>query len=287
MRERSPELFARIDPGIFTPHGARDALAVLDEAGVHQGVLLSQAYTFGSPLATTAPSEVARLARRENEYVVSEGLSAPDRLAVFIGVNPLTDAALPEIAHWKGRRGVAGVKLHLGNARIDPGRDEDLPRVGAVFAAARAADFAVAVHARDATPYTADHVKRLIDIALPHAGDIPVQLAHGGGGGGLDAATLGALQLYADACAAGAPGTKNLVVDLAVVAVSDKTDPELARGFVATARRMGLHRFVVGSDWPTAPSVAGHNQLMVTQLPFTQAEWAYIFANRAPYLSKI
>ena len=283
---RSPEIFARISPELLNPHSGADALAALDEAGIGQGVLLSQAYSFAAPNATPG-IDVAGLTRRENQYNVDAALASGGRLKTFIGVNPFSEIALDELTYWTGRDGVSGIKLHLANSGFDPGAAAAMARLASFFDAARPTGLPMIVHVKSASPYSPADTTGFIEQVLSRAGDAPIQIAHGGGGGGLDKPTLSALSLYADALEHGAPGTQTLFFDLAVVLVRDPTEPANAAMLQRLAdliRRIGLSRFLVGSDWPSLCTPLEHNRLLLSQVPLAPPEWRVILANRAPYM---
>lgn len=284
LAARTPELFKSIDPSLLDARSGDDALRVLDEAGIRQGVLLSVAYAFASPFAKEDVGDIAKLTRLENEYNVAAALNSNGRLKAFVGVNPLADGALDELKYWEHRDGVTGVKVQLGNAGYDPASDEDVAALSRFFGVARQADLPIVIHARSANSHTQADVQRFIDDVLSRAPNLPIQVAHASGGGGLDDALLTGLTAYAAAIARRAPGTEQLVFDLSVVVVDDKTDPKLAARFAALIRGIGLKRFVMASDWPSVLTPRKYNELLESQLPLTTAEWQVILANRAPYL---
>lgn len=284
---RLPDMFARLSPALFETRGGQDALKVLDEAGIAEGVLLSEAYMFTSAFASPELEDPARLTREENLYNVEAALASKGRLKAFIGINPFSDIAIEELEYWRSRPGVAGVKLHLANSGFDPTLSSHFTQLAGFVAAAREAGLPLLIHAAHAGAYEKAHTERFIREVLSQASGITIQIAHGGGGGGLSETTLLALEAYAEAIEAGAPGTDQLFIDLSVVLVSDTGSEEsqayLAR-FAALARRMGLARFLTGSDWPSLCPPVIHDTLQMSQIPFTHAEWTGIAANRAPYL---
>lgn len=152
------------------------------------------------------------------------------------------------------------------------------------------------VHLRGAAPFTAANIATFIDKVLSRAGDLPVQIAHGGGYGGIDQPTLDALDLYGAAIARKAPGTNNLVLDLSAVAQFDpvkapmkdpnekRTYAEMREAYVAGMRKIGMDRFVLASDWPAISPPAEYFAAERTALPVTDAEWRRLCANLAPYL---
>jgi Alcohol dehydrogenase GroES-like domain len=52
----------------------------------------------------------------------------------------------------------------------------------------------------------------------------------------------------------------------------------------AEMRKIGLDRFVMGSDWPAIGRIAPHYSLMRRKLPVTAAEWQELCRNTAPYI---
>jgi predicted TIM-barrel fold metal-dependent hydrolase len=285
--ERAPELFSIFNPALLKTRTGQDALDALDEAGIGQGILLSMAYTFASPRSTVDPADVVTLTRRENEYNVAAALNSGGRLEAFIGVNPFADFAIDELQYWACREGVSGLKLHMGNSGFDWESSSKVEKLANVFGVARVASLPVVIHVRSSGAYTPSETRQFIEKVLPRAGDMPVQIAHAGGGGGLDEPTVTALALYAEAIDRGAPGTKNLVFDLAAVLVRDITDADtaaLVRRFVQLVRKIGLSKFVMGSDWPSLFDPREHNDLLESQISLTADEWGVVLSNRAPYL---
>lgn len=296
MKAKVPEAFDDISDDIFTERSGADAIRELDRAGIRQGVLLSTGYMFGFTQATLEPAEMARRMRAENRFNVDAALASQGRLVAFVGINPFASNALGELDYWSRQRGASGVKLHLGNSGFDPGDAEQVAKLAAFFAAASKARMPLVVHLRGAAPFTAANVQIFIDKILSQAGDLPVQIAHGGGYGGVDQPTLDALAAYGDAITRKAPGTANLVFDISAVVQfgvavvqskddSDKrTSAERATAYVALMRKIGMGRFVLASDWPALHPPTEYFLAEKAQLPVTETEWAELCANLAPYL---
>jgi len=283
LKAANPKIFEMMSDDMMHDRTGADALKTLDSSGVRQGTLLSVAYTFASPLMVPPPADIAGLTRAENAYNVEAGLASGGRLKAFISVNPIWPGAMAELAYWRDRPGVDGLKLHMANSHFDPRSSADVEKLAGVFDFARKAALPIAIHVRNAKDYTTDDARTFIDKVLSKAGDLPVQIAHGGSWGGLDQATVDTLSLYADAIERKAPGTKNLVIELALVVVDKKTDPALAASFAKVMRRIGMDRFILGSDWPAIYGPAEYYALLRTQIPLEQDEWRTIFANEAPY----
>jgi predicted TIM-barrel fold metal-dependent hydrolase len=283
----SKQGFDGINPALFDARSGLDALRTLDAAGIRYGVLLSEAYVFESPFAMSLTVERESLMRQENAYNVEAANRSGGRLLSFIGVNPLAASALNEVAFWAGRKGVAGAKLHLGNSDFDPQSAQHLEALATFFERAREARMAVVIHVRSPRDPQACGTSLFIDRVLSHAGDVPVQIAHAGGGGGLDESTLQALLAYSFAIQREAPGTQNLFFDLAAVGVPQHVHSTLARSLlltlVKTMRSIGISRFVMGSDWPSVWPPAEHNAYLQNQIPLTIEEWRQLLAQKAPY----
>lgn len=298
MQKASPAMFEGISGDIFQVRYGEDAVRELDRAGIQQGVLLSAGYMFGFAAMSLESGEMARRMRAENQFNVEQALASNGRLVAMVGINPFLDNALDELEYWSNRPGASGVKLHLGNSGLDLGNPDQVEALAAFFAAAYQAKMPLVVHLRGAAPFTAANITTFIESVLSQAGDLPVQIAHGGSFGGIDAATLEALQLYGAAIERQAPGTTNLVIDLSAVAQLDlstlesvpkegieaHTADEWRSLYAAEMREIGLDRFVFGSDWPALTPPAEYFIAERKTLPVTEAEWAVLCNNVAPYL---
>lgn len=283
MKSAKPEMFAEMSDQILDERTGEDAIRILDRAGIRQGTLLSEAYMFASPMMKPAPADIVELTRTENRFNVDAGLASKGRLQAFISVNPIAPNAMDELNYWRDRPGVDGLKLHLANSGFDTRSPGDIEKLAAVFDFSRRNALPIAIHVRNVKDYTADDARAFIEKVLPQAGDLPVQIAHGGSWGGLDQATVDTLSLYADAIEKKAKGTKNLVIELALVVIDTKTDPALAASYARVMRRIGMDRFILGSDWPAIYTPDAYYTLLRSQLPLKPDEWRVIFGNEAPY----
>ena len=282
LQVRNPALLQGVDPAVLKPRSGADALRLLDAAGVERGVLLSEAYMFGSPLMAPDHPDVAALTRAENAYNVSEARKSGGRLVAFIGVDPLSPAARPEIDHWAGH-GAAGVKLHLANSLFDFGDGAHMEQLRLVFAAARRRRMPIVVHLRNRSQWGATQVNAFVEQVLPAADGLGVQIAHGAGWGALDEPTVAALDAFAAAIAARKPGTRLLAFDLALVS-APWTKPQDPGRFVEAMRRAGLERFLFASDWPAKYTPAQEAAFLTGALPLSESEWRAILRREAGYL---
>jgi predicted TIM-barrel fold metal-dependent hydrolase len=279
LASRQPEDFKLMDPAMLSPRTGAEALKILDAAGIREGALLSEGYMWTSKRIGVDPEMGARRTREENAYNVDAAIHSNGRLRAFIGINPLWSGAADEIRFWAGKPGVTGLKIHLANSGFDPGSMADLAKLEALFDQAHALRLPVIIHVRHAKVYPVADASAFIDKVLPHIGDTPIQIAHGGGWGGLDQQTIDSLKLYSQAIARKAPGTKHLRVDLALIVIDEHTDPTLAKVFAGLMRKIGLDRFVFGSDWPAIYTPAKFAKLLVSQIPLNEAEWRTVFSN--------
>ena len=133
-----------------------------------------------------------------------------------------------------------------------------------------------------ASEYSTRDAKIFIEQVLSRAGDLPVQIAHVGGWVGLDDPTLNALQVYREAIARHALGTKSLRFDLAVVVLWPWTNRHRLDRLAGLMRDIGLDRLLMGSDWPARAAPGDYNKLLEAQLPLTRAEWIEVLGNGAP-----
>lgn len=269
-------------PSAFHERGGREALRLLDAAGIRQGVLLSEAYLVSSPMVKwDTDTDIPRLTHEENAFNVEAARASGGRLVAFIGINPFAPNALDELHFWAGKPGVAGVKLHLANSGFEPGSPKMVGELAAFVDAARTSNLPLAIHVRHAADYPRHDAEIFIERVLSHAGDLPVQIAHGGGWGGLDDATLSALEAYREAIDRHAPGTRHLRFDLAVVVLWPRTSKRRLDRLAGLMRDIGLDHFLMGSDWPARASPGEYNKLLEAQLPLTRAEWGDILGNGA------
>jgi predicted TIM-barrel fold metal-dependent hydrolase len=280
----SVKRYGGCDPALVAPHSPADLLATMDRAGVRRALVLSDGYLAESPLMNPERSDAADILRAANDWTVGLARQYPTRFSAFIAVDPIRPTALPEIARWRGNSAVTGIKLHLTASGIDLRRDTDVTALAAVFHAAADARFAIVIHMRTQKPdYGAPDVQRFIRDVLPAAGNTPVQIAHAGGWGGIDKATLSALGAFADAIEADPEHFQHLWFDLSGV-WNDKSSDADKQALVALIRRIGPRHFLPGSDWPyNGDDLADYYARVYPELPLTKQEWSIIRSNVAPY----
>ena len=260
-------------PEVFTrPLTVDDLLADMDAAGVRRAFLMSTAYLAESPMMVPARHDAPDLIRAANDFTVDLARRHPDRLSAFVSVNPLTPTALPEIARWADDPFAAGVKLHLTNSDVDLRDPDDVAALARVFRAAAAGDMTIMIHMRTrAEDYGAKDVGVFLDQVLPQAQGVPVMIAHSGGWGGLDDNTWAAMTAFAEALEEHPDTSRSLSFDLAQVFDAETSEADLLR-LVALMRRIGIDRFVAGSDWPFSGPLNAYLNDVFARLPLTPAE---------------
>lgn len=256
----------------------------MDKAGIKRALVLSTGYLPESPMMNPPPADAAKLMRAANDWTVNLVHDHPDRFRAFIAVDPLRPSALAEIARWKGNPAVTGLKLHLTSSGVDLRNDAHVAALARVFKAAGEAHWAILVHLRTQRgDYGAADVQRFIKGVLPAAAGTPVQIAHAGGWGGIDKATLSALGAFADGMRSDPPRFRQVWFDLSGVWTDTTSTPDKL-ALVALIRKIGLKHFLPGSDWPyNDTDLADYYGRVYPPLPLTPAEWTVIRTNVAPY----
>jgi len=267
------------------PGTANQLIAQLDDAGIQRAVVLSVAYQWGTRYAcpTCTPEEEYARVRAENDYVAQQVARYPNRLVGFCAFNPLKEYALRELDRCRNALHLKGLKLHLGNSRVDVRQPDHAEKIRQMFRAANERRMPIVVHLWTNPAYETEggqHAKVFLDKILPEAPDVTVQIAHMAGGG---RSTPAAMSVFADAIAARDPRTRNLYFDVATL-----TGGETAEGLRRDARfirQVGVHRILYGTDTsPPNPPARVSWGLFRGLVPLTDEEFRVIASNIAPYL---
>lgn len=266
-------------PQLREPSTAEQLVAQLDEAGIKRGAVLSSAYWHGSPLMRKIGGDEYENVKAENDWTVREVSRVPDRLVAFCSFSPLKDYALQEIERCAKLPHVKGFKMHFGNSGVEVLNPEHAEKARRVFAAINERRLGIVVHLWTLEKdYGRKHAEAFLNKILPAAPDIPVQIAHFAGGG--PGYTDEALEVYAEAIAAGDPRTKNLYFDFATVA--DGQSKEVLQKLAERIRQIGPRRVLYGTDLgPPSPRQSWMNFRMT--VPLTDEEFKTIAGNVAPY----
>jgi predicted TIM-barrel fold metal-dependent hydrolase len=269
------------------PAGARPASAAIESlAGVQgeTGVVLSLAFYFGSPAAADQHYDIARLTRAENEYIAQQVATRPDKLIGFFSVDPLSDNALDEVRYWAADGRLKGLKLHFANSDVHLLDPKQVKQVAAVIGLAGEKGLPMVIHLGTSADFSSAEAESFIRDILPRAGNAWVQIAHSAMFGGEDKVNLNGLNAFEAHMAKHDPATRHVMFDISE-AVTDKTTAEDAAAYVTVMRKIGVSRFLTGSDFDGRSSKEA-DDLFRSKLPLTQAEWRTIARNCAPWLCK-
>ena len=268
------------------PIDADKLVAMLDSAGIRRALVLALGYSWGNP-SRNVENEYEKV-KTENDWVAAQVAKYPDRLRAFCSFNPLKPYALDELARCGTNPNLrAGLKLHIGNARLNYHTAEHLERLRAVFRAANERRIPIVIHMRASVsqgfPYGRAEARIFFDSVLPAAPDIPVQIAHLAGSGGYDATTDSALSVFVDAIARRDSRTERLWFD--VTTVARNATAAQAQLIATRIRELGVQRVVYGSDAATGGNLAPREAWAdFLKLPLTAAEFQTIASNVAPYM---
>jgi predicted TIM-barrel fold metal-dependent hydrolase len=231
-------------------------VALLDTAGIQRAVVHSLAYQFGSG-RNESPTEYESV-KAENDWTAEQAARFPDRLRAFCSVNPIKSYALAEITRCANSGRFRGLKLHMGNSRVDFDKPADVERLRAVFAAANARKLPIVIHlATYGTPYGRKGAMTFLERVLPAAPDITIQIAHLASPGRLDPTSDSALVVFAEALAAGDPRVKNMIFDVTTV-IDPKTSAARLKLVASRLRQLGMSRILYGSDTPDPEHMKPH-----------------------------
>ncbi|KAI1691244.1 prolyl oligopeptidase family domain-containing protein [Ditylenchus destructor] len=183
----SPGRTSKCDPEFLNPLSVDDLLQAMDKAGIRRARLMSTAYLAESPMMEPPAPDHARSCVRRTTSPFALARDHPERFQAYIGVNPLTATAVPEINRWRGDRNVAGVKIHLANSRFDYHQPDQVKMLAATARAAASARLRIMIHMRHrADGYGAEEARIFLNDVLPAARGTTVQIAHAAGWGGID-----------------------------------------------------------------------------------------------------
>lgn len=265
---------------------AEQLIKHLDAEGIKRAVVLSTAYWFGGgPSAKTEEGEYEKV-RRENDYVAQQVSLFPQRLVGFCSFNPLKDYALEELERCAKTANLKGLKLHLGDARVDLLNPQHLERIRQVFGSANQNKLPIVVHIDGPGGRIPEKTKAFVNQVLPVAPDIPIQIAHlGGSGPNYDGEE--ALKVFVEAISSGSPRMKNVYFEVSSEVTQDT--PQATLELVAKRiRQLGLRRVVYGSDRAGTrddrSKTGNWDWSAFKRLPLTKEEFRIIANNVAPYM---
>jgi predicted TIM-barrel fold metal-dependent hydrolase len=283
----------RISSEIFTMKGppqvkaitADQLVAEMNIADVKKAAVLSTAFWFGQPNKIIEGNEYENV-KKENDWLAEQVSLYPDRLAAFCSFNPLKDYAVQELNRCIASRKFVGLKLHVGNSRIDVLNPEMVEKLQAIFSIANKNRFPIVIHLWTSGKYGREQAEAFLNKILPVAPDITVQIAHMAATGP-NYHSDDVFEVYATAAEKKDPRMKNVYVDVAGM-VTENIKPENLELVAKRLRQFGLHRVLFASD--RSPGFGNEAPAQAWQsfkkLPFTAKEFKIIAENIAPYLKR-
>jgi len=279
--------YVKRSPGIKSVT-AQDVIELLDEAGIRRAVLLSTAFSYGSP--GKEPKDEYAEVKAENDWTAAQAALFPKRLIAFCSFNPLKEYALDELERCANNPNLRrGIKLHFGNSDVQLEIPEHFEKLKIVFQAANRQRMAIVVHLRASISkkrtYGPEQARLFLEL-LSFAPDIPVQVAHlaGSGPGFVDFAAHSVLEVIADAVAKKDRRMRNLWFDAASNAHPDNP-AEVSKLLVKMIRRIGVERILYGTDGAAGNNLHPRESWEAfTKIGLTGKEIKKIAGNIAPYL---
>ncbi|HKO61087.1 MAG TPA: amidohydrolase family protein [Pyrinomonadaceae bacterium] len=263
-------------PAIDKPVTADQLVKQLDDVGIRQAVVVSDAYYFGAGEKQPVPNE-QELARAENDWTAEQVAQFSHRLLGFCSVNPLRDYALAELQRCASSKKFTGLKIHLNAAQLNFDDAVEVAKVRRVMESANKFRLPMIIHVRSSNEYGREHAEIFLRQLIAAAPDVPIQIAHLWGG---ESFSGSALEVYADAVASNDPVTRHLYFDISGAWAYAK--PHEMPAIVAAIRKIGFKRILYASDAPPAEAWKAFRQ----KVPLTEVEFRQIASNVAPYVKK-
>ena len=260
------------------PVSAQDVIPQLDAAGIERAAVQSVAYVYGQPVRSQ--DEEYERVRAENDWAARQAAEYPARLVALCSVDPLKDYALAELARCAASPGFGrGIKLQPAAGGVQLDDPEQIERLGRVFRSANARGMAIVLQLRETGTREA---RLLIEQLLPHAPDVPVQVAYSAEREA--APQLAGLAVLADAAARQDPRMRHVWVDVTTFARPGLSAAD-ARRLVRRLRQVGMERVLYGSDAAMGVEVRPRDAWAAFRsLPLTDAEAARVANNVMSYL---
>jgi predicted TIM-barrel fold metal-dependent hydrolase len=277
------EVFTVDPPPVPKAITAEQLIAEMDAAGIKRAAVLSVAYWFGNP-RRNVEDEYAKV-RAENDWVAEQVARYRDRLVGFCSFNPLKDYAIEELNRCAKNPNFKGLKLHIGNSRVDMLNPQHIEKLRAVFRAANEKRFPILIHLWTSVGnYGRAHAEAFLNQVLPVAPNIPIQIAHMAATGP-GYTSDDAFEVYANAAANNDPRMKNVYVDVAGDVIRN-TPPETLELVAKRLRQFGLQRVLFASD--RSPGFGNESPKdaweSFRRLPLSEKEFRTVAENVAPYM---
>jgi len=219
------------------------ALLAADSIDLSRAVVISKAYSQG------ISEDFARI---ENDYVLSEARKHAGRLAAACAVNPSQAWAEKEALRCAGQGGKI-LKLHLMAAGLDLRKNDHYQRIIRFIKNIQKLNFTILLHANYPRATRGDEIQRIVQL-INEFPQIRWMIGHSFG---REHSELNSIN------------HQNFFVEISIVPFWCKTVEE-RRNFVETIRKVGVEKFVFGSDWPVLHPA--EMKKAFDKLPLTESE---------------
>lgn len=289
---RSPAMYAMLKrfglPMERPEEEYTDAGALLRANAAGKSFLVSLAYLYagfglGEKEYDTVKAENDNLAEAVSEF--------PGRLYGFYSVNPLRDYAKEEVLRCFEKPGLHGLKLHFDNSKVDLRNAEHLAVIRELLQLAAEKRIPVLIHLDNhSDEYGEKDAQIFVDELLSKVPPLEIYIAHLGAGGGYDSSTSDVLAVFERALKVRPEISRHqLYFDISGIVFAEEfrtvkplTD-EQAIELSDTLRRMGLKRFVFGTDYSVTDAKT-YLELIRARLTLTSAELQVILDNTGPLM---
>lgn len=207
-------------PNEDVKYDAERALIAIESVNLRRGVVLSNSYN---------PFTTKESAREKNEFVAKSMKKYPGVLSGACAVNPIRDWAMEEIRNCH-KDGLKVLKLHTVASGMDLTKPEDQTTLRQILAELKKLKMTLLVHGNFTNSYEAKCLLK----TLQEYPDVRVIIGHGLG------------KDYDKLLEFTHP---RFLVDVSGICVWTKTETE-RRDYASAMRKIGLDRFIFGSDWP-------------------------------------
>ncbi|MDR8394285.1 amidohydrolase family protein [Aliifodinibius sp. S!AR15-10] len=276
---------------------ANDAITFLDTTAVDKGVLLSAGFIIGSKMFTFEAEH--KRVKSENNYTANQASQFPDRLVALCSVNPLADYAIQEIERCSKMSNIMGLKLNLYPSGVDLRNEKHVKKLSTVFHNAEDFDLPILIHMFTANPdYGSKDAQIFVNQVLSTAPDLPVQIAHMGGGVPPFYTTERVMKVFDKAIDQNPKiMDSDLVFDISAsiaspniieyynarsdTSVSEEERQEINDKLIHRIRKLGIERFVYATDWPVLKSTNAYYQILRGHLK--EEEVRKLFNNTGPF----
>lgn len=230
---------------------AERALFAANSVGIQRVIVLSNSY-----------SKMAYLdyARTQNSFVAKGAKKNPSKIAGACAINPSMDWAVEEMRRCK-QDGLKILKIHTLASGMDLRQDKDLRDFKKILAHAQSLKFTVLVHGHFPKPARGQEA----EIFLKAISDFPNTKFIIGHLLGKDFELLKGLK------------HPNFLVEVSALPILLKTEEE-KKLLVKTIRKVGIGKFVFGSDWPIFHPAEMINAIKQLSLTSTERE-SLIYGN--------